>query len=109
MSPLESALLVAVLVLPFHFLVLWQLARLGDPAYLRSQGIVVVHESALDQRSASVGVLAGRDIWGSVTFLGMAYRFDRITRPENKERIGPGELYLDPGLVYVVADDPGRD
>jgi len=33
--------------------------------------------------------------------MGMLYRFDHITQP--RERIGRGQLYLDPGLVYVAA------
>jgi hypothetical protein len=102
MTPLEVAVLIAVLALPFHFLVLWQFERMHDPAYLRQQGIVVVRESALDGHTEPVGRYAGRAIWGSVTFLGMVYRFDRVARPQDKEKTGPGELYLDPGLVYVA-------
>lgn len=109
MNPLEAALLIAVLFLLFHAVVQWQLARLHDPAYLREHGIVVVRESALDGHAAPVGRYAGREIWGDVTFLGMPYRFDRITRPEDKEKTGLGELYLDPGLIYVATDDARRD
>jgi hypothetical protein len=103
MSPLEAALLVAVLVLPLHILVLWQLAKLDDPAYLRTQGIVVVRECALDGHSEPIGDYAGRRIWGSVTFKGMQYRFDHSATPRDREKIGPGELWLEPGLVYVAA------
>jgi hypothetical protein len=102
MSPLEAAALVAVLVLPFHLLVLWHVERMRDPAYLRRQGIVVVRESALDGHSGPVGSYVGQPIWGSVTFMGMRYRFDHVARPQDKEKTGPGELYLDPGLVYVA-------
>jgi hypothetical protein len=102
MNPLEAVVLVAVLLLPFHLLVQWQFRKLTDPAQLHSQGIVVVRESALDGHAEAVGVYAGHAIWGSVTFLGMVYRFDRVARPQDKEKTGPGELYLDPGLVYVA-------
>ena len=102
MSPLEAAVLIAVLSLPAWWLVQREVDKLGDPAYLREHGIVVVHESALDAHSAAIGHYAGRAIWGSVTFKGMHYRFDRITRPQLKERTGPGELYLEPGLIYVT-------
>jgi hypothetical protein len=44
----------------------------------------------------------GCHIWGSVTFMGMVYRFDRILEPRRKERLAAGELYLEPGLVYVT-------
>jgi hypothetical protein len=102
-SPLEAALLVAVLALPLHLVVLWQLARLDDPAYLRVHGVVVVRESALDGHSEAIGDYAGRHIWGSVTFKGMRYRFDRRATPRERERIRAGELWLEPGLVYVAA------
>ncbi len=102
MNPLEAALLIAALALPLHGLVLWQLGRLEDPAYLRRHGIVVVRESALDGHTGSLGEYAGHAIWSTVTFMGMRYRFDRIARPQDKEKTGPGELYLDPGLVYIA-------
>ena len=102
MNPLEAVALIGVLILPFHFLVHRQLARLEDPALLRAQGIVVVRESALDGHSDPIGEYSGRAIWGSVTFLGMVYRFDRVIPASDKEKTGPGELYLDPGLVYVA-------
>lgn len=102
MNPLEAVLLVVLLLLPLHCLVHWQFCRLRDPSYLRAQGIVVVRESALDGHTAPVGEYAGRAIWGSVTFMGMRYRFDRVARPQDKEKTGPGELYLGPGLVYVL-------
>ena len=102
MNPLEAVALIVVLLLPLHCLVQWQFSRLHDPQFLRAQGIVVVRESALDGHTDPVGEYAGCAIWGSVTFLGMIYRFDRIARPQDKEKTGPGELYLDPGLVYVA-------
>ena len=102
MSPLEAVGLMVLLVLPFHCIVQWHVARLADPSYLRSQGIVVVRESALDGHTDVVGQYAGRAIWGRVTFMGIPYRFDRIARPRDREKTGPGELYLDPGLVYVA-------
>jgi hypothetical protein len=101
-SPLEAFVLIALIYLPFHCLVHWQLDRQEDPVYLRSQGIVVVRESALQEHAEPMGEYAGRPIWASVTFMGIVYRFDRIARPQDKEKTGPGELYLDPGLVYVA-------
>ena len=68
----------------------------------RAHGIVVVRESALDGHTDPVGEYAGHAIWGSVTFLGMVYRFDHVIPARDKEKTGPGELYLDPGLVYVA-------
>jgi hypothetical protein len=101
-NPLEAVVLVAVLALPLHALVLWQIGRLQDPAYLRQHGVVIVHEQALEAHSPAIGEYQGRRIWGTVTFKGMVYRFSRVTSPRNRERIGPHELYLEPGLVYVT-------
>jgi hypothetical protein len=44
----------------------------------------------------------GRSIWGSVTFMGMEYRFDHVVPASHRERLAPGELYLEPGLVYIT-------
>ena len=91
-----------MLFLPFHCLVQWQLRRLEDPAYLREHGIVVVREEVLEYRAEAIGEFMGRPIWRTVTFKGMVYRFSRVTKPKNRDRIRPHELYLDPGLVYVT-------
>jgi hypothetical protein len=32
----------------------------------------------------------------------MEYRFGYVIDSRSRERIGPGELYLEPGLVYVA-------
>jgi hypothetical protein len=101
-NPLEAAGLVALLVLPLHCLVQWQLGREEDPAWLRRQGIVVVRDSALDGHGAEIGEYAGHRIWAGVTFKGNAYRFDRVAGLQDREKTGPGELWLDPGLVYVA-------
>lgn len=103
MSPLEAAALIALLVLPFHCLVFWQINRLDDPRYLRGQGVVIERESALDGHSEVIGVYQGHPIWATVTFKQIPYRFSRVTRRQNREKLAGGELYLDPGLVYVAA------
>ncbi len=102
MNPLEAAVLIVLLVLPFHGLVLWQIERLSDPAYLRAHGIVVVREEALEAHSESIGEYLGHPIWRTVTFMGMVYQFSRVTKPRNRDRIRPHELYLEPGLVYLT-------
>ena len=101
MTPLEAAVLVALLALPLHLLVQWQLDRMGA-LDLRAVGIVIVKTSVLEARHGKLGNYLGSPIWESVTFKGLRYRFDHIARPEEKEKTGPGELYLDPGLVYVA-------
>jgi hypothetical protein len=101
-SPLDAALLALILALPLFWLVLRELDRLGDPAYLRKQGVVIVLERVLDGHSAPIGCYMGREIWGSVTFMGMTYRFDHVARTRERERLSARELYLPPGLVYVT-------
>jgi len=102
MSPLEAALLMAILVLPFHFAVQYQLDRLDDPAWLREHGVVIVKESALSGHADPIGKYRGHEIWRAVTFKGMTYRFDHVARPAERERIHARELYLEPGLVYLT-------
>ena len=97
--PIDAAILFLILALPLHFLVLRHFDQLRDPAYLRRQGIVVRVDSVLDAQSPPIGEYQGRPIWGTVTFQGMDYRFDRV---QQRKALGAGELFLEPGLVYVV-------
>lgn len=99
---IEAALVFAMLALPLHWLVLRELDRLDDAAYLREHGVVIVSERALQARSAPIGEYRGRPIWGSVRFKGMNYRFDRIVEASEREQLRARELFLDPGLVYVT-------
>jgi hypothetical protein len=101
MTPMDAAALVVLLVLPFDWLIRRELARAENPDP-RQCGIVVVRERALDSHSGSVGHYLGHEIWRSVTFRGHVYRFDRIQPAAERERLAPGELFLDPGLVYVL-------
>jgi hypothetical protein len=103
MNALEAAVLIALLVLPFHWLVRRELDKLDDPGYLRRHGVVIVSAGALEAHSEAIGLYQDREIWGSVTFMGMLYRFDRIVPERQRERISARELYLAPGLVYVTA------
>jgi hypothetical protein len=100
-SPLEAAIMVAALAFAFHRIVRRQLDRLSDPAYLRGEGVVIVREEVLQAHSAAIGSYMGHSIWGSVSFMGMEYRFDHVLAAAAKERLAPGELYVEPGLVYV--------
>jgi hypothetical protein len=102
MTPIEAAALVLLLFLPLSWLVLRHFDRLDDPAYLRRQGIVVVSETALQAHAAPIGEYMGRPIWSAVTFKGMEYRFDRIQPAARREALRAGELFLEPGLVYIA-------
>lgn len=102
MSPIEAALLILVMALPAFWLVNRQLARLDDPDYLRRQGIVIVLEKAIEAHTPAIGEYRGHPIWETVIFKGMRYRFDHVVEQKRRERLEPGELFIEPGLVYVI-------
>ena len=102
MTPLEAVVVPVALALPFLWMVRLELDRMTDPDYLRRHGIVIVAQRALEGRADPVGIYMGCPIWGTVTFRGTVYRFDHVTPPDRCEAIGPGQLYLEPGLVYVI-------
>ena len=102
MAPLEAALLIVLFALPLHWLVGRELRRLDDPRYLRAHGVVIVSESALDGHSEPIGQFMGRPVWGTVTFKGMRYRFDRVLDRRRRNSIAARELFLEPGLVYLT-------
>jgi hypothetical protein len=99
---MEAAIIVACLALPLLWIVRRELERLEEPAYLRQHGVVIVSERALQSHSAPIGEYRGHPIWASVRFKGMDYRFDRVVESRQRERLGPRELFLDPGLVYIT-------
>jgi hypothetical protein len=102
MSALEALVVFLLVALPVHFLVQREFGKLADPAYLRAHGVVLVSERALQDHSAPIGEYRGHPIWARVRFMGMDYRFDHVRDPKTRERLAPGELFIDPGLVYVV-------
>ena len=102
MAPLEAAALMALLATVFHWLIQYQLAK-EERRDLRRCGIVIVRERALEGHAGSIGNYQGHEIWETVTFHGLTYRFDRIIiPPSSREHLAAGELYLEPGLVYVI-------
>jgi len=103
MSPLEALVVILLVALPWLWLVHHELDKLSDAAYLRNHGVVIVSEAALQAHSAPIGEYRGHPIWGSVRFMGIDYCFDHVQDSRTRERLAPGELYLDPGLVYVAA------
>ena len=102
MSALEALVVFLLISLPVHWLVQREFAKLSDPTYLRAHGVVVVSPRALQGYSEPIGEYRGQPIWASVRFMGMDYRFDHVRDAKTRERLEPGELFLDPGLVYVV-------
>ena len=102
MPALEVIAIIVLLALPWLWLVRRELARWSDSAYLRAHGVVIVAESALQGHAAPIGEYMGHPIWASVRFMGMDYRFDHVTPGNRRECLGPRELFIDPGLVYVT-------
>lgn len=102
MPALEAALVILLLAAPLYWLVHRELAKESDPKYLREHGVIIVSEKALQAHSPTIGEYRGRPVWGSVRFMGMDYRFDRVIDPSARESLGPRELFLDPGLVYIT-------
>ncbi len=88
--------------LPIVWMMRLETRRQSDPRYLRNQGIVIVRASALDEVADVIGHYDGCDIYRYVVFRGMRYDFSRIVPRACKDAVGPRELYLEPGLVYVT-------
>jgi len=103
MSALEAVVVILLVALPWWWLVHHEVDKLSDAAYLRDHGVVIVSETALQGHSAPIGEYMGHPIWGCVRFMGMEYRFDHVQDRRARERLAPGELFLEPGLVYVTA------
>ena len=102
MTPVDAAILVLALSLGFLRIVFRQLDKV-ESEDLRHCGIVIVRERALEAHSQPIGEYLGHPIWASVRFSGVDYRFDRVLDSRARERIAPGELFIEPGLVYVAS------
>lgn len=102
MSALEALAVFLLVALPLHWVVQRQFAKLSDPRYLRDHGVVIVSSRALQGHSEPIGEYMGHPIWGSVTFMGLLYRFDHVAGPGRRELTAARELYLEPGLLYVT-------
>lgn len=102
MNALEAAALVLLLLLPLHLLVQRELRRLCDPRHIRESGVTIENTAAIERRGDIVGFYSGSEIYAEVVFMQMVYRFDRIAPQAYRHRVGPRELYLEPGLVYVT-------
>lgn len=98
---LTLSLLVAALVLPFHWAVMLGLARWESPEFFRRFGVIIRRLEALDARTEAIGHYQDAPIPRTVTFKGMEYDFAGIVAPRYQARIDENELYLDPGLLYV--------
>lgn len=104
MDWLQVVVIVAILV-PLYYFRRAESRRLADPRYIvQASGAAVGREALTIREDAElIGYYDGTEIRGSVEYLGRAYRFERVAPPSYKEKLRPGELYVEPGLLYVAA------
>jgi hypothetical protein len=101
MTPVDAAIMILALALGLLRIVCWQLDKAAAED-LRRCGVVIVRERVLEACSQPIGEYLGHQIWRTVTFRGRVYEFDRIQPRSRCEALAAGELFLDPGLVYVT-------
>ena len=102
MEAVQFVLIVVSLLLPFHLTVQWQLERLSDPRQIRASGAAIDQEQELEARSSVIGHYQGHEIYDAVQFMGMRYRFDRVSPHWYRHYVAQRELFVEPGLVYVT-------
>ncbi|HVL37301.1 MAG TPA: hypothetical protein VM489_16650 [Burkholderiales bacterium] len=102
MELVDAALFAAILGILYR-LVQFDRTRLSNPRYVRNMGAVVGREQVRPEPEAEViGTFDGREIYASVQYMGMKYRFDRVVPPSYQYRVAPRELYVAPGLLYLT-------
>lgn len=74
--------------------------RLSDPQAFADLGAAVGQEAVLASDEI-VGYLNGCAIPAAVQYRGMRYRFDRIAPSSYRYAVRPGELFVEPGLLYI--------
>ena len=51
-----------------------------------------------------IGIYAGGEIYETLSYLGMRYAFDRIAPASYRLTVSEGELFVEPGLLYVLQE-----
>jgi hypothetical protein len=97
-----AALIVTVAYLPIFLLLRRHLALLEDPSNLLRYGVVLRRGDALDGVAETIGRYRDSDIYRYVTFKGMRYDFERVVPAPRLFQVGPKELFVEPGIVYVA-------
>jgi hypothetical protein len=100
----ELVFYIACVLLPLHLLMMYEFHRWKSAENLRRHGVVIRRFDALDDASEVIGSYCGARIHRTVTFQGMRYEFSGVVPRGNQDAIHRGELYLDPGLLYVNCD-----
>jgi hypothetical protein len=99
---LTAVLIVALGYLPVLLLLRRHLSLLRDPTNLLRHGVVVRRFDALDSVAEIIGRYRGSDIYRYVTFKGTRYDFERVVPTPRLFQVGPKELFVEPGIVYVA-------
>ena len=108
MNLLELVLIVAALALMFCSAVMFALTWWENPQYLGRFDPTILRDEGLDGHAEPIGRYGGAPIYRSVSFKGMAYEFAGVVPPRSARRIDENELYVEPGLLYVLCRaDPG--
>lgn len=99
---LAAALIAGLGFTPVLWLFRRHLTLLNDPSNLLSHGVVVRRFEALDGVAEIIGRYRDSDIYRSVTFKGMRYDFERVVPMPTVFQVGPKELFIEPGILYVA-------
>jgi hypothetical protein len=99
---LTAALTVAAVYLPILLLLRRHLTLIEDPSNLLRHGVVVRRPEALDSVAEIIGRYRDSNIYRYVTFKGMRYDFERVVPTPRLFQVGPKELFVEPGIVYVA-------
>jgi len=99
---LAVALVLGLSYLPVLLLLHRHLALIRDPSYLLRYGVIVRSFDALDGVAEIIGRYRDSNIYRYVTFKGMRYDFERVVPVPRLFRVGPKELFVEPGIVYVA-------
>lgn len=102
MDWLHLVTLLAVLG-PLYFIAHLERTRLKNPRYVRQSGVAVEREAILvDDQAQLLGYYDGCEIRSAVVYLGIRYRFECVVPASYRRQLLPGELYVEPGLLYVL-------
>lgn len=102
MDWLQVVVIVAILA-PLYFVAHLERTRLNDPRYVRQSGVAVERDAVRVEASAElIGYYDGCEIRSAVQYLGIRYRFESVVPPSYRRQLRQGDLYVEPGLLYVV-------
>jgi hypothetical protein len=77
--------------------------RLSNPRYVRKSGAAVEREAVqIEDDAELIGYYDRCEIRGAVRCLGIRYRFECVVPPSYRHQLCPGQLYVEPGLLYVI-------